>query len=182
MKRLKVKGMNKLGSPSVPLSVPPDLIITPVHPHAECYDQEIVADSHIGEARLFHTTNVTSQVDSAVQSCKVKSPSDIELFDDETLASVLCGTVHNTTGVDALAPEGDTLLFEEMKFFVVEEDTSDTYQHGEDDRLPPLRMSIQSNFGPVRHRLSFVATCSHLIHGRAIDIGLHDEDIFSPLV
>lgn len=95
-----------------------------------------------------------------------KAPSSIDLFDDETLLSVLSSALEqNTTsnGGDHAAPnEGDCVLFEGMQFFFVEDYDASKSDVGQPQGKPSRRLSIEvaAQSGMGRRRLSLVGASS----------------------
>lgn len=86
---------------------------------------------------------------------------DIDLFDDEALSSVLSSVFQDPSHVDVQPVEGDALLFEGMQFFFVEDTSSGTTSSDRTGGERPRRMSIQLNQqgpGGRRRRLSLISS------------------------
>jgi hypothetical protein len=81
------------------------------------------------------------------------SRSDIDLFDEDTLASVLSSVFENPSSLESVPSEGDCVVFEGMQFFFVEDD------HQQAPNAAKRRLSIELGRGSVgtgKRRLSLV--------------------------
>jgi hypothetical protein len=80
------------------------------------------------------------------------SRSDVDLFDEDTLASVLSSVFENPCNMESAPNDGDCVIFEGMQFFFVEDDHHQA-------PLATRRLSIELSRGAVgagKRRLSLV--------------------------
>jgi hypothetical protein len=148
MKRLKIKG---IGNQRQGAATSPAYFRTPAPLDAGLAGcpKSIIARNNVGVAS---TTNMSliNSIMMMQQASKQADTSDIDLFDDESLRSVLCSVFQSPSKIETPPTEGDALLFEGMQFFFVE-DTSPTM-----DNKQCRRMSIQVSQGVGKRRLSLI--------------------------
>jgi len=177
MKRLKIKGTgNKksVSSPLEPSSNTKTKNSTQLSPR-HVISQEAVNSMYqnmplnsFGSIQVetsarntFFTTNPLQQVTGTTPTFRegvttninenpAHAPCNIDLFDEDTLASVLSTVLENPTGIENVPNDGDCVIFEGMQFFFVEDSqTTNTSR----------RLSIELNRGAgvvSQRRLSLV--------------------------
>lgn len=83
-----------------------------------------------------------------------RSRSDVDLFDEDTLSSVLSSVFENPRSMESVPSDGDCVIFEGMQFFFVEDDV-----HHQSPSHATRRLSIELSRGAVgagKRRLSLV--------------------------
>ncbi len=145
MKRLKIKGTgNKkpVQSPFETSSVPkvkssttrksPGRVVSRgaaksmyqcIPPESSCFAQ-VESDARSVSFPPFETIHVPVVRQEMLNACSGTighSPCNVDLFDEDTLASVLSTVLENPAGIENVPNEGDCVIFEGMQFFFVEE-------------------------------------------------------------